>query len=110
MPSCVVVPVVVCVGVLRRPVRLVTSGRGLAPRGGGLLGNGVRWRRRWPGGSGASCCVARRAPRVLWVPPVSVRRRLWGGEGVCLYGAGLWVMSHRQMRLAVSPGGSPAGA
>ena len=28
----VVVPVVVCVGVLRRPVRLVTDGRGLAWR------------------------------------------------------------------------------
>ena len=49
------------------------------------------------GGSGASCCVVRRAPGVLWVPPVSVRRRLWGGERVCLCGAGLWVMSHRQM-------------
>ena len=34
---------------------------------------------------------------MLWVPPVSVRRRLWGGEGVCLCGAGLWVMSHRRM-------------
>ena len=49
------------------------------------------------GGSGASCCVARRAPGVLWVSPVSVRRRLWGGEGVCACGAGLWVMSHRRM-------------
>ena len=49
----VVVPVVVCVGVLRRPVRLVTSGRGLAWRpvvvvgwvtglGGGAAGWGVR--------------------------------------------------------------------
>ena len=26
------------------------AGLGVAPRGGGLLGNGVRWRRRWPGG------------------------------------------------------------
>ena len=26
---------------------------------------------------------------MLWVPPVSVRRRLWGGEGVCVCGAGL---------------------
>ena len=60
------------------------AGPGVAPRGGGLLGNGVRWRRRWLGGSGASCCVARRAPGVLWVPPVSVRRRLWGGGGVCV--------------------------
>ena len=49
------------------------AGPGVAPRGGGLLGNGARLRRRWPGGSGASCCVARRAPGVLWVPPVSVR-------------------------------------
>ena len=73
------------------------AGPGVAPRGGGLLGNGVRWRRRWPGGSGASCCVACRAPGVLWVPPVSVRRRLWGGDGVCVCGAGLWVMSHRRM-------------
>ena len=32
VPLGVVVPVVVCVGVLRRPVRLVTSGRGLAWR------------------------------------------------------------------------------
>ena len=31
------------------------------------------------------------------MPPVSVRRRLWGGEGVCVCGAGLWVMSHRRM-------------
>ena len=49
------------------------------------------------GGSGASCCVMRRAPGVLWVPPVPVRRRLWGGEGVCVCGVGLWVMSHRRM-------------
>ena len=34
---------------------------------------------------------------MLWVPPVLVRRRLWGGEGVCVCGAGLWVMSHRRM-------------
>ena len=26
---------------------------------------------------------------MLWVPPVSVRGRLWGGEGVCVCGAGL---------------------
>ena len=47
-PLGVVVLVVVCVGFLGRPVRLVTSGRGLGggARGGGLLGNGVRWRRR----------------------------------------------------------------
>ena len=53
MPLFVVVPVVVCVGVLRRPVRLVTSGRGLAwcpvvvvcwalGLGGGAAGRGVR--------------------------------------------------------------------
>ena len=53
VPLGVVVPVVVCVGVLRRPVRLVTSGRGLALRpvvvgcwvtglGGGAAGRGVR--------------------------------------------------------------------
>ena len=53
MPLGVVVPVVVCVGVLRRPVRLVTSGWGLAWRpvvvvcwvtglGGGAAGRGVR--------------------------------------------------------------------
>ena len=53
MPLGVVVPAVVCVGVLRRPVRFVTSGRGLAWRpvvmvcwvtglGGGVAGQGVR--------------------------------------------------------------------
>ena len=53
VPLGVVVPVVVCVGVLRRPVRLVTSGRALAWRpvvvvcwvtglGGGAAGRGVR--------------------------------------------------------------------
>ena len=53
VPLGVVVPVVVCVGVLRRPVRLVTSGRGLAWRpvvvvcrvtglGGGAACGGVR--------------------------------------------------------------------
>ena len=89
-PLGVVVLVVVCVGFLRRPVRLVTSGRGLPWRpvvvvcwvtglDGGAAGRG----------SGASCCVARRAPGELWVSPVSVRRHLWGGEGVCACGAGL---------------------
>ena len=34
---------------------------------------------------------------MLWVPPVSMRRRLWGDEGVCVCGAGLWLMSHRRM-------------
>ena len=53
VPLGAVVPVVMCVGVLRRPVRLVTSGRGLAWRpvvvvcwvtglGGGAAGRGVR--------------------------------------------------------------------
>ena len=53
VPLGVVVPVVVCIGVLRRPVRLVTSGRGLAWRpvvvvcsvaglGGGAAGRGVK--------------------------------------------------------------------
>ena len=34
---------------------------------------------------------------MLWAPPVSVLRRLWGGEGVCVCGVGHWVMSHRRM-------------
>ena len=34
---------------------------------------------------------------MLWVSRMSVRRRLWGGEGVCACGGGLWVMSHRRM-------------
>ena len=53
VPLGVVVPVVVCVGVLRRPVCLVTSGRGVAWHpvlvvcwvtglGGGAAGWGVR--------------------------------------------------------------------
>ena len=53
VPLSVVVPVVVCVGVLRLPVRLVNSGQGLAWRsaavvcwvtglGGGAAGGGVR--------------------------------------------------------------------
>ena len=53
VPLGVVVPVVVCVGVLRRPFRLVTSGRGPAWRpvvvvcwvtglGGSAAGGGVR--------------------------------------------------------------------
>ena len=45
------------------------AGPGVAPRGGGLLGNGVRWRRRWPGGQARrvewcagllGCCGCRR--------------------------------------------------
>ena len=49
------------------------------------------------GGSGASCYVARGAPGVLCVLPVSVRRHLRGGEGVCVRGVGLGVMSHRRL-------------
>ena len=46
-----------------------SAGRGVAPCGGGLLGNGVRWRRRWPGGQARrvvwragllGCCACRR--------------------------------------------------
>ena len=73
------------------------AGPGVAPRGGGLLGNGVRWRRRWPGGQARrgvwcagllGCCGCRRCrcPDACGV-----------AEGVCLCGAGLWVMSHRRM-------------
>ena len=53
------------------------------------------------GGSGASCCVARRAPGVLWVSPVSVRRRLWGGEGV--YACGGWALGDVPQADAVPP-------
>ena len=54
------------------------------------------------GESGASCCVARGVPGVLRVgavsvSPVSVRRRLRGGEGVSVGGGGLGVMSHRRL-------------
>ena len=53
-------------------------------------------------GWGASCGVARGVSGVLRVGvvpvlPVSVRRRLRGGEGVCVHGVGLWVMSHRRL-------------
>ena len=34
---------------------------------------------------------------VLWVLPVSVRRRFRGGEGVCVPSVGLGVMSHRRL-------------
>ena len=34
---------------------------------------------------------------MLLVPPVSLCRRLWGAKGVCVCGAGLWVISHRRM-------------
>ena len=45
------------------------AGPGVAPRGGGWLGNGVRWRRRWLGGQARRavwraellrCCGCRR--------------------------------------------------
>ena len=48
------------------------AGPGVAPRGGTLLGNGVRWRRRWPGGQ---------ARRVVWCAG------LLGGVGVAVVGA-----------------------
>ena len=35
--------------------------------------------------------MARSAPGVLWVPPVLVHQRFWGGEGPCVCGVGLWV-------------------
>ena len=71
VPLNVAVPVGLCVGVLRLLVCFVSSGRGLAPRIGGLLGNGVRWRRRWLGGQARRAvwragllgsCVCRRCP------------------------------------------------
>ena len=34
------------------------AGPGVAPRGGGLLGTGVRWRRCWPGGQARLLCGA----------------------------------------------------
>ena len=49
------------------------------------------------GGSDALCCLALTAPALLWVLPVSMRRRLWGGEGVCVRGVGLGVMFHRHL-------------
>ena len=52
-------------------------------------------------GSGESCCVARRAPGVLWVSPVSVRRRLWGGEGECFCRG--WALGDVPQADAVSP-------
>ena len=62
---------------------------GVAPCGGGWLGIGARWWHRWPGGSGASCCLAHRAPGVLRVLPVSVRQSFWGGKGCVCPGLGL---------------------
>ena len=62
----------------------------------------VRRGRCGPGGSGASCCVACEVPGVLRdgavsVLPLSVRRRLRGGQGVSLCGVGLELMSHRRL-------------
>ena len=48
------------------------AGPGVAPRGGGLLGNGVRWRRRWPGGQAPVLCGAQGS---------------WGAVGVAGVGA-----------------------
>ena len=87
VPSGVAVPVFVCVGVLRLPVGLVSSWRGLAWRsaavvcwvaglGGGAAGWGVR--RLVLCGTQGSWGAEER--------PVSVRRRLWGGEDVCVRG------------------------
>ena len=86
VPLGVAVPAGVCVGFLRLPVRLVSSGRGLVWRPAAVAG--------WIMGLGGG--AAGWAPGVLWVPLVSVRRRLWGGKSVCVCGVGLW-MSHRQM-------------
>ena len=86
------------------------AGPGVAPRGGCLLGNRVRWRRRWPGGQARrvvwcagllGCCGCRRCRR---------RRRLSGGEGVCVCGAGLRVMSRRRMPSRCVSWRAPAGA
>ena len=51
------------------------------------------------GWSGASCCVARPAPVVcvLWVLLVPAPGRLRCGDGVCVYGVGLGVMSQRRI-------------
>ena len=58
-PLGVVVLVVVCVGFLSASGLFgdFWAGPGVAPRGGAVLDNGVRWRRRWPGGQ---------ARRVVW--------------------------------------------
>ena len=75
---------------LRRQGASPACGPGLAQR---VTQRGVRWGRRRLGGSGASCCVARGVPEVLQVGavpllPVSMRRRLQGGELVSVYGGG----------------------
>ena len=49
------------------------------------------------GGSGASCCVVRGAPGVLWVLLASVRQRLRVGEGLGVCGCWLGVMCHRRL-------------
>ena len=78
VPFGVVVPVVVCVGVLRRPVCLVTSVQGLAWRpvvvvcwvtglGGGAAGRGVRRvvLRGAPGSGGAVGAAGVGAPMLV---------------------------------------------
>ena len=87
------VPVVVCVGVLRRPVCLVTSGRGLAWRpvlvvclvtglGGGAAGRGVRR---------VVLCGAQGSWGAVGAAGVGAPT-LVGWWGVCVCGVGLWVM------------------
>ena len=49
-----------------------------------------------------SCCVACRVSGLLWVGlvpvlPLSVRGRMRGGEGWCVRGVGLGLMSHRRL-------------
>ena len=56
------VPVGVCVGVFGSSfLGVFRAGPGVAPRGGGWLGNEVRWRRRWLGGQ-APLAVLRAGP------------------------------------------------
>ena len=73
------------------------AGLGAAPRGGGWLGIGVRWWRRWPGGQAGrtvwhagllGCCGCRRCRCADACGVASV--------SVCA-GVGLGVMSHRRL-------------
>ena len=88
-PLGVVVLVVVCVGFLRRPVRLVTFGLGLAWRPVVV----VCWVTGLDGGAagrGVTCvvlCGAQGSWGAVGVAGV-VRRRLWGGEGCVRAGLG----------------------
>ena len=74
MPLGVVVPVVVCVGVLGRPVRLVTSGRGLAWRPVGVV--------CWATGLGGGA-----AGRVVRRVVLCGAQGSWGAVGVAGVGA-----------------------